>query len=190
MRDREYFDIKIASDTPSRDLKKQSGGGDVFTQALKEQASGSLRQARRFGCEMADRMLRAGARMTFGEQDPVLSLQYKVLFAFCVAAGLELYSGSSFVFRAALNAFYDCLREKHRELYEELDSTGAFSFYYLAFRKSGDNPDEIGAVFSMLCGADGDKALCEKGKSLYVRFMRYVVGQMRAAKIFGEVSAE
>ena len=182
MKQNEDFDMKIASDSPGKDLRRESAP-EQFTDALREQASGNLKSARVFGADMAQRMLRAQERLVPAEQDAAQALPYKVLFAFCVAAGLELYSHSTFVFRAALNAFYDRLRQTHVGLYNDLDSTGAFSFYYLAFRRGGDIAAGIGATFAMLSGREGDKALCETGTSLYNRFMKYVAGEIEAAGI-------
>ena len=52
--------------------------------------------------------------------------------------------------------------------------TGAFSFYYLAFRRGGEIDRRIGQTFAMLCSHDGDPIFQELGEALYCWFLSVV----------------
>ena len=68
----------------------------------------------------------------------------------------------------------DTIRAKDADLYKTSADTGAFSFYYLAFRRGGEVDRRIGQTFAMLCSHDGDPIFQELGEALYCWFLSAV----------------
>ena len=59
-----------------------------------------------------------------------------------------------------------------------LDS-GAFSFYYLAYRRGNEVDRRIGQTFAMLCAHDGDPIYQELGEAIYCWFISRVSKKLK-----------
>lgn len=66
----------------------------------------------------------------------------------------------------AVNTMYDCLRECDKSFY--VDTTDAFTFYYVAIRKHDRIVERIGRRFAMLCAKEGDEEFQKLGSGLYM----------------------
>jgi len=123
----------------------------------------------------------AGLRILQNEHTPILDLlvrlltvQRRLLLSFATTVGFEQYCPNDTVCGIAQKSFLDTLKKNNSELYDTSSDTGAFSFYYLAFRRGGDVDRRIGQTFAMLCAHDGDPVYQELGEALYCWFLSVV----------------
>ena len=132
-----------------------------------------LDAARVIGAALSERTKQAERGFELDIDDDLL-LQRRLLLCFAVSTGLEEFAVTQQVARTALNSFYDSLKKSDPGFYDDIGSTGAFSFYYLAKRQQGDTVRRIGQTFAMLCGQDGDPVCQELGEALYCRYLDMV----------------
>ena len=93
-----------------------------------------------------------------------------LLLSFTATAGFEEYIGDDTLIGFAQKSFLDAVRSESDELYRASSDTGAFSFYYLAFRRDNEIERRIGQTFAMLCSHDGDPIFQELGEALFCWF--------------------
>lgn len=134
-----------------------------------EKASGNLSRARRLGAIMADEV--AAVEGDDPAKEAVFVTQRRILMAFAVEVALETLLPNSILSETARSVFYETLRKTAPSIYEDLQGSGAFSFYYLALREGKDVVNSVGEAYASLCGRAGDKALAKKGGELYVHFI-------------------
>ncbi len=142
----------------------------------------NLDKARRLGIALASRTKEAERGFELNINDELL-LQRRLLLCFAIATALEDYSESIQYARTALNAFYDTIKRIESGFYEDIGSTGSFSFYYLARRQGGDIVRRIGQTFAMLCGQDGDPVCQELGEALYCQYTNMVKVQIKSIQM-------
>ena len=159
-------DIKIASDRPSADIKRQKTEA-AATENLSQTAKG-----KRLGTEVAQKFVEALKGDTLGGEtdNGELLLQRQILLSFAAISGFEQFGGDSGCISAAKRAFLEYIKKNHPELYSGATDNGALYFYYLAFRRGNDNLRRIGQTFAMLCSHDGDPIFQELGEALYCWF--------------------
>ena len=164
-------DIKIAGDKPSRDVKRN--------RALAENAGidkATTQKARKWGEAVAVKFI-ADAKEN---KDPKrvnnleMIIQRRMLLSFTATVGFEQLSPDDTIAGIAQKSFLDTVKRTDAELYSTSGDTGAFSFYYLAFRRGGDIERRIGQTFAMLCSHDGDPIYHELGEALYCWFLSVV----------------
>jgi len=154
-------DIKIASNRPSQDIRKESEQLALDKEYSYQKESGNL--------DIAENLGRVFARQVLGFQVAGdCEGQDKVLFAFAavcaIEAGMNRLCGIS-----ALSGFYNFLMETDREFYDKLDK--AFSFYYLSLRKGLEVERKIGLNFAMLCGNENNARFSQRGSDMYREFL-------------------
>ena len=164
-------DIKIVGDKPSRDVKKNRETDLSQSGPDKE----IVKRAREWGKAVALKFIEdvknAGDN---GEAlDCEMLMQRCMLLSFTATVGFEQLSGDS-VSGIAQKSFLDVIRNTDAELHRTVSDTGAFSFYYLAFRRGGEVDRRIGQTFAMLCSHDGDPVYQELGEALYCWFLSEV----------------
>ena len=101
-------------------------------------------------------------------------LQRRLLLSFTATAGFEQYIADDTLVGIAQKSFLDTINKHSNELYKTSSDTGAFSFYYLAFRRGSEVDRRIGQTFAMLCSHDGDPIFQELGEALYCWFSSVV----------------
>ena len=101
------------------------------------------------------------------------------MLSFAATVGFEQYAIDDTVGGIAQKSFLDALKAEDVRLYETAQDTGAFSFYYLAFRRGGDTVRRIGQTFAMLCMHDGDPIYQELGEALYCWFLSVVKSALK-----------
>ena len=101
-------------------------------------------------------------------------IQRRMLLSFTATVGFEQLSTDDTLSGIAQKSFLDTVKKADAELYRTCEDTGAFSFYYLAFRRGGDTDRRIGQTFAMLCSHDGDPIYQELGEALYCWFLSIV----------------
>jgi hypothetical protein len=167
-------DIKIAGDKPAEQIKKNR-------EAQINEASGpdkaKIKKAKSWGrdvallfIEDARESTQDGNEATNGE----MLIQRRMLLSFTATVGFEQLSGDDTLSGIAQKSFLDTIKADDSELYKTSGDTGAFSFYYLAFRRGGEVDRRIGQTFAMLCSHDGDPIFQELGEALYCWFLSAV----------------
>ena len=104
-------------------------------------------------------------------------LRRRLLLSFTATVGFEQYITDDTLVGIAQKSFLDTLNKHSAELYKTSNDTGAFSFYYLAYRRGSEVDRRIGQTFAMLCSHDGDNVYQELGEALYCWFSSVVKEQ-------------
>ena len=165
-------DIKIAGDKPSEDVKRNKAAAQVDTGLDKA----LVKKARAWGKAVALKFIEDAN--TPDESDEAtyyeMLVQRRMLLSFTATVGFEQLSPDDTVSGIAQKSFIDTVRAADSELYRTSGDTGAFSFYYLAFRRGNEIDRRIGQTFAMLCSHDGDPIYQELGEALYCWFLSEV----------------
>ena len=163
-------DVKIAGDRPSRDINRNIGATDEKTVPVEQREA-----AKKIGAAVAEQFLKDAAQSPEDENtDYNLLLQRRLLLSFSATAGFEQYIGDDTLVGVAQKSFLDAVRKGGEDIYKTSYDMGAFSFYYLAFRRGNDIERRMGQTFAMLCSHDGDPIFQELGEALYCWFTSVV----------------
>ena len=175
-------DIKIAGDKPSIDVKKNMESRSVVAGLDKT----LVKKAREWGKAVALEFIE-DAKKTTDEEDVYheMLIQRRMLLSFTATVGFEQLSPDDSLSGIAQKSFLDTIREADSSLYQTSADTGAFSFYYLAFRRGNEIDRRVGQTFAMLCSHDGDPIYQELGEALYCWFLSAV---KKAAKDCGIIN--
>lgn len=104
--------------------------------------------------------------------------QIKLLFAFSAEATFHSAISSNSLSSTAINSMYDTFISDNRDFYEE--TTDAFTFYYIAVRKSNNTIQRIGKRFAMVCSDSENDELKNLGSELYVLFCKIITEYVTA----------
>ncbi len=162
-------DMKIVGNKPSESVKNNSIGSNENLSLAEVNA------AKELGLIIAEKFLSESDAITSADsEDTQMLLQRKLLLSFTVSVSLDEYCKNDSISGIAEKSFLDKLKSISQELYLSCSDTGAFSFYYLAYRRKGDIERRIGQTFAMLCSHDGDPIFQELGETLYCWFSSVV----------------
>lgn len=165
-------DIKIAGNKPSREIKKRREEASVSKEPDKE----AVLKAKELGRRIALKYIKDASDFS-GSDEPAdfeMTAQRKLLLSFTATVGFEMYCGDDALCGIAQKSFIDTVMKNGSELYRFSADTGAFSFYYLAYRRGSEIERRIGQTFAMLCSHDGDPIYQELGEALYCWFLSAV----------------
>ena len=164
-------DIKIVGDKPSLDVKR-----NIKKSAEENGESGfNYQKAKQWGQAVACEFIKAAKENPLSDEvDYEMTVQRRLLLSFTATVGFEQVSAHDSFCGVAQKGFLDEVKLREPTLYETAQDTGAFSFYYLAFRRGGDTVRRIGQTFAMLCSHDGDPVYQELGEALYCWFLSVV----------------
>ncbi len=165
-------DIKIAGNRPSEDVRRNNRLNEIESVEIPAETE----RAKRFGIMVADSFIRDAndAKSTDNNGNFEMMIQRRLLLSFTATVGFERYCRDETLGGIAQKSFLDHLKNTDPELYRTSSDTGAFSFYYLAFRRDEDLERRIGQTFAMLCSHDGDPIFQELGEALYCWFSSVV----------------
>lgn len=164
-------DIKIAGDKPSEDIKRNNAAKSMQANIDAD----AKRRAKEVGKAVAKAFVNEAATAFHTEKDNFeLILQRCVLLSFTATVGFEQYLGDDSLSGIAQKSFLDNLKKLDSELYGISSDMGAFSFYYLAFRRGNETERRIGQTFAMLCSHDGDPIFQELGEAIYCWFLSQI----------------
>lgn len=162
-------DIKIAGDKPSLDIKRDRRADETDGACTPEQIAAAKELGRRVAMRFVQDARESQADSENDNFDMIL--QRRLLLSFTATVGFEQCCANDLLDGVAQKSFLDTLKRANGELYRSSSDTGAFSFYYLAFRRGGEIDRRIGQTFAMLCSHDGDPIFQELGEALYCWFL-------------------
>lgn len=163
-------DIKIAGDKPSKDIEKNRSA--VASESGPDKAS--VKNAKEWGKAVALKFIEDAKESADSEAvNYEMLVQRRMLLSFTATVGFEQLSDDA-LSGIAQKSFIDTVKSTDFELYRTSGDTGAFSFYYLAFRRGSEIDRRIGQTFAMLCSHDGDPIYQELGEALYCWFLSVV----------------
>lgn len=161
-------DIKIAGNRPSDSIIRNnlsSLSEDVLPESI-------VLAAKELGAKVAEKFSVASNAYTDAveENDADMMVQRILLLSFTVTAVFESDLLNETVAGIAQKSFLDTVKRDYKDIFEYTSDTGAFTFYYLAYRRGSDIERRIGQTFAMLCGHDGDPIYQELGEVLFCWF--------------------
>lgn len=161
-------DIKIAGDKPSEDIKRNRQKADSKARFSPEELS----NAKLLGRTVAKLFIEDANEAEKNDENGnfEMMIQRRLLLSFTATVGFEQFCRDDMLSGIAQKSFLDTVKRTDTELYKTSSDTGAFSFYYLAFRRGGEIDRRIGQTFAMLCSHDGDPIFQELGEALYCWF--------------------
>ncbi len=177
-------DMKIVGEKPSDDIRKNNEPFSEISDYKKEKTNGNLERAKGLGTALASEFVTVCRKdeLNLSQNDSEsLITQKTLLLSFTVMAGLEQFCPNMALANTARTAFFDGLYERDRDLFEKSSDTGAFSFYYLSFRRGTEVDRRVGQTFAMLCSHDGDPIYQELGEALYCWFSSVIQKKVKAA---------
>lgn len=167
-------DIKIAGNKPSESIDDSDS-----LNVDENPTSDEVNKCHTLGRAIAEQFLKEVTVPFMDENDdPQMSLQRKLLLSFTVTVGLDKFCRDDTVSGIAQKSFLDTVKKLSPALFVACNDTGAYSFYYLAFRRGNDVERRMGQTFAMLCSHDGDPIYQELGETLYCWFMSVVKEQV------------
>lgn len=166
-------DIKIVGDKPSVDVTRNK-----ILSGITENESTQRNAARHLGMVVAQIFSKDATNFKYDDDgDYEMIIERRLLLSFTATVGFERYCADDTDAGIAQKAFIDYLKENNPEIYRTSSDTGAFSFYYLAYRRGIETDRRIGQTFAMLCSHDGDNVYQELGEALYCWFSSVVKEQ-------------
>lgn len=165
-------DIKIAGNKPSLDVERNK----ALAAAEAGLSAKEINSAKAWGRDVALKFIEDAADMAAMNEDKDFDLimQRRMLLSFTATVGFESLPSSDSLSGIAQKSFLDTLKKENEEIYLSSADTGAFSFYYLAFRRGSEIDRRMGQTFAMLCSHDGDPIFQELGEALYCWFSSVV----------------
>lgn len=179
-------DIKIVGEHPSDDIKRNGNSNYNSAELELETKNGNIERSKEFGSIIAHEVIRSVNMFVSDEEqtkNAELRLQRGILLTFTAVAGIERICKNQVMANVAESSFYEVLSKEAQELYRRTVDTGAFSFYYLAFRRGIEVDRRIGQTFAMLCSHDGDPVYQELGEALYCWFLATVDSKAKSLKL-------
>lgn len=168
-------DIKIAGDRPSQDIKRNR---ETAAATKSEPKSEDVKNARELGRIIAEKFINDARTAEISDEgepsDFEMLIQRRLLLSFTATVGFEQYCADDALAGIAQKSFIDTVKKTDIELYNSSSDTGAFSFYYVAYRRGSEIDRRMGQTFAMLCAHDGDPVYQELGEALYCWFISTV----------------
>lgn len=174
-------DMKIAGDKPSVDVIRNA----EFSSLKNQVSSDKFNRAKKWGTEVARKFAKAINENSIGgrESNHEMLEQRRILLSFAAAIGFETLADDDTIGGLAQKNFLDSISKQEPKHNITAKDNGAFSFYYLAFRRGNDVERRIGQTFAMLCSHDGDPIYQELGEALYCWFLSEVKASAKEQNI-------
>lgn len=167
-------DIRIAGQEPRR--PEDDPMTDV-RELTHHKNNGNVEKARALGEELARRILNEDGDPSFG-RDPSesdeLRRQRRMLLAFVVDAAVREDIPGQVLGQVVLREFTERVKNSLPAFYEDISSSGSFSFYYVCLRRDSEDAPAaqtaVGQTFAMLAGKEHNPVFEELGTALYLHF--------------------
>ena len=182
-------DVKIYQSKAQR-LGVRVNLTDDFDNVNRQRANGNLEKAKQLGenlSRLTPSMDGEGLQVNLQDILPKKYLsqdilyQIKVLLVFEAEALLELSIPVPVLATTAINSLHDALRESAPGFHKNISDGAAFTFYFLAMKKSGDISQNIGEAFAMLCNVKNKEGFVEAGRSVWNLAANIIQGEIRKA---------
>lgn len=176
-------DIKIAA---IGGKKKSNAQTTVIDEYNRESSKGNTEKAKALGKLLASEIV---ARLDSfpcddsGDGNAAMAVQRGIMMTFAAVVALEEEISSEVVHQTAENSFNSELERLSPEIYKAVGDSGAFSFYYLAYRRGTDVVRRMGQTFAMLCSHDGDPVYQELGEAIYCWFKSFTESKYKESGI-------
>ena len=112
-----------------------------------------------------------------------MSVQRGIMMTFAAVIAMEENIFSTVVHQTAENSFNSELERLSPDIYTAAGDSGAFSFYYLAYRRGTEVVRRMGQTFAMLCSHDGDPIYQELGEAIYCWFKSFAENKINESGI-------
>lgn len=174
-------DIKIAGNKPSLSIKKYNSPNNNDVSLPKERVTA----AKKLGEVIAKEFCKAFEAYpnAVEEPDDNMLAQRLLLLSFTATVGLDKHLEDETLAGIAQKSFLKTVKNTSNDLYKFTSDTGAFSFYYLAYRRGSEVERRMGQTFAMLCSHDGDPIYQELGEVLFCWFSSII--KSAVTDIFG-----
>lgn len=149
----------------------------IMQQVEREKQNGNLGKARRMGARLAEDIAaidHATPPANGAAENPALLTQRRILLVFAAEVGLDAFLPNNLTAQEAQNILYNNLHLAAPAFYDELQDSGAFSFYYLCVRDGRQVERCIGETFARLCGMADSESYIRMGIDAYNRFMAQI----------------
>ena len=140
---------------------------------LRHVSNGNRDKATQLGTKMAK--IKAEDNITdLGKYNLTASMLYqaRVLMTFTAEYCVQKNISVSILSDAVSTAMYDYLKANEKGYYDNISDGGAFTFYLLALKKSGNTAQNIGEQFAMLCGINKTE-IVDLGKIIFTDAEKY-----------------
>ncbi len=167
-------DIKIAS--LGNNKPKKDEHSSVLDEYTRETAKGNTDKAKELGKLLAKEVVSHIDSFPVDENESGnagMAVQRGVMMTFAAVVALEENIFSTVVHQTAENSFNSELERLSPDIYNAVSDSGAFSFYYLAYRRGTEVVRRMGQTFAMLCSHDGDPVYQELGEAIYCWFKSF-----------------
>lgn len=176
-------DIKIAA-IGKRNPKKDAQSV-VLDEYTRESSNGNTEKAKAVGKLLAAEVV--GNLNSFpcdgDEENVAMTVQRGIMMTFAAVVAMEEMLISEVVHQTAENSFNSELERLSPDIYKAVGDSGAFSFYYLAYRRGTEVVRRMGQTFAMLCSHDGDPVYQELGEAIYCWFKSYAEKRLKESGI-------
>ena len=179
-------DIKIARPGSIKSSGRNEKAHSVSEEYDRENAKGNTIKAKTLGAQLAKEVIENINTFTMENEESgngEMRIQRGILMTFAATISLENDVASTVVSQAAKNSFNSELEKKAPSLYKAVSDSGAFSFYYLAYRRGTEIDRRIGQTFAMLCSHDGDPVYQELGEAIYCWFRSLSLKKLQGSGI-------
>ena len=166
-------DMKIAGEKPSKEIENAVYplSGEEYQ---RERINGNIEKAKKLGQAIARVLVDNSKSAISQEHEAAIESQKILLLSVTATTAFESFCPNQVTANTALNAFFDRLKALDEEIYEDCCDSGAYSFYFLAYKSGNDIERRMGQTFAMVCGHDGDPIYQELGEALYCWFLGVV----------------
>ena len=163
-------DIKIYVKKGSSDTSEFESISDSI---LRHVSNGNRDKASELGANMAKVKAEDGAVDLSGYKLSASHLyQVRVLLTFVAEYSVQKNISEKFISDTVSGSMYDYLKENESGYYDNISDGGAFTFYLLALKKSGELARNIGEQFAMLCGTNSPEFI-ELGDKIFTEAEKY-----------------
>ncbi len=167
-------DMKIMPQ-PGQNIPVDDGGDDAAQEYVREKENGNMAKAHSLGKLFASDILDKNGTYLFGlsETESLLMAKHRrILFCFVIDRILDENCPNQLLSQAALNVFYDEIKNTEPEFYDDMNASGAFSLYLIAVRSETPSVN-IGKAFAELCQVEDNEPIQQMAEHLYDYFVSH-----------------
>ncbi len=177
-------DVKIASIGANKPKKDEHAS--LLDEYARESAKGNTEKAKALGVLLANEVVAHIDSFQMDENESGnegMSVQRGIMMTFAAVIAMEENIFSTVVHQTAENSFNSELERLSPDIYTAAGDSGAFSFYYLAYRRGTEVVRRMGQTFAMLCSHDGDPIYQELGEAIYCWFKSFAENKINDSGI-------